>query len=205
MSKVFFDVAVSIDGFLAGPNARPDNPLGDGGTRIHEWMFKLASWRERAGLEGGVRTPDDTMVAASFERAGAYLMGRRMFDEGEANWPANAPFRAPVFVLTHERREPWVREGGTTFYFVTDGCDAALEQASAAANGKDVKLAGGAKLIQQFIKMGAVDDLTIHLAPLMLGGGVRLFESIDPERLALEATGATHSPFVTHLSYRVVK
>jgi dihydrofolate reductase len=118
MGKVFVDVGMSLDGFIAGPNGRPGNPLGDGGTRIHEWIYPFAAFAERIGLPGGATGPDDDVVRAVFARCGAYVMGRRMFDEGEVGWPEDAPFRAPVFVLTHQPREPWVRKGGTTFHFL---------------------------------------------------------------------------------------
>jgi dihydrofolate reductase len=129
MSKVFFDVGVSLDGYLAGPNRGPGNPLGDRGTRIHTWMFQTASFLDHIGVSGGETSPDDDLVRRVFERAGAYVMGRRMFDEGEVGWPENPPFRAPVFVLTHSAREPWPRAGGNTFHFVTDGIASALAQA----------------------------------------------------------------------------
>ena len=132
-------------------------------------------------------------------------MGSRMFGEGELVWPDPPPFRAPVFVLSHQAREPWVRKGGTTFTFVTDGFESALEQARAAAGDKDVRIAGGANTVQQFIKAGLIDELQIHLAPVLLGDGVRLFEHIDPEHVDLEKTRVIDSPRVTHLRYRVVK
>jgi dihydrofolate reductase len=205
MSKVFFDIGVSLDGYLAGPNRGPGNPLGDGGTRIHAWMFQTASFLERIGMPGGKTSPDDELVRKVFARAGAYVMGRRMFDEGEAGWPENPPFRAPVFVLTHSARESWPREGGTTFFFVTDGIVSALEQARSAAGGKDVRVAGGAETIWQFIEAGLIDEFNLHIAPLLLGTGIRLLDHIDPALLTLEQVGARSSPLVTHISYRVVR
>jgi dihydrofolate reductase len=133
LSKVFFDVAMSLDGYIAGPNRGPRNPLGDRGTSVHNWMFQTATFRKLIGMAGGDTGPDDAVVRAVFERSGAYVMGRHMFEEGEIGWPENAPFHAPVYVLTHTAREPWPRKGGTTFYFVTDGMARALEQAKAAA------------------------------------------------------------------------
>ena len=186
MGRVIFEVGMSLDGFIAGPNGRPGNPLGDGGTRIHQWVFNLASWRERLGLPGGEAGRDDELVRASYARTGAYVMGRRMFDEGEVGWPENAPFRVPVFVVTHKPRPPWVRPGGTIFTFVTGGIGSALAQARAAAGGHDVKIAGGADTIQQFLKAGLVDEFRVDLAPLLLGRGVRLFDQVDPDDLALE-------------------
>jgi dihydrofolate reductase len=152
MGQVFFDVGVSLDGFIAGPNRRPGNPLGDGGIRIHEWLFRTAYFRELLGMPGGEASKDDGMVRAIFARAGAYVMGRRMFDEGEVGWPEEAPFHAPVLVLTHSPRDPWPRKGGTTFVFVADGIASALAQARAAAGGRDVRISGGAAAIRQFLE-----------------------------------------------------
>jgi dihydrofolate reductase len=205
MSKVFFDVGVSLDGYLAGPNRGPGNPLGDGGTRIHEWMFQTATFLERLGLSGGEASPDDALVREVFARAGAYIMGRRMFDEGEIGWPENPPFRAPVYVLTHAAREPWPRQGGTTFYFVTDGIMNALEQARAVAGGKDVRVSGGADTIRQFIDAGLIDEFTLHIAPVLLGSGIRLLDHLDPARFRLEQVGGISSPLVIHIDYRCVR
>jgi dihydrofolate reductase len=203
MSKVFVDLGMSLDGFIAGPNGGPANPLGDGGLRIHDWVFELAGFRERLGMSGGGSGPDDALVRGVFARAGAYVMGRRMFDEGEVSWPEDAPFRAPVFVLTHKPREPWVRKGGTTFAFVTDGIESALRQARAAAGNKDVRVSGGADTVRQYIKAGLVDELTVHVAPVVLGSGVRLFDGLGPDDLRLGAPEAIASPQVTHIRYRV--
>jgi dihydrofolate reductase len=205
MSKVFVDVGMSLDGRIAGPNAKPGNPLGDGGTRLHQWAFQLSSFLERLGMSGGETGGDDALVRAVFARTGAYIMGRRMFDEGEGSWPKNPPFRAPVFVLTHQPREPWVREGGTTFTFVSDGLDSALRQARAAAGGKDVRVSGGADTIRQFLKRKIVDEMTIHLAPVILGAGVRLFDKVGPADLEATPEKVSGSPLVTHLTYKVAK
>ncbi|MEU1854181.1 dihydrofolate reductase family protein [Streptomyces sp. NPDC019990] len=204
MSKVFASLGMSLDGFIAGPNARPDNPLGDGGMRIHEWVFGVESWRERQSINGGQTNPDDDIVRENFSRAGAYIMGQQMFAEGEVGWPDPPPFRAPVFVLTHTPRKPWVRQGGTTFTFVTEGIDSALALAMArkAAGDKDVQISGGADTVRQFINAGLLDELQIHLAPLVLGSGVRLFDGVSPG-LSLELTRVVDSPQVTHLTYRV--
>jgi dihydrofolate reductase len=196
---------MSLDGFVAGPNAGPNNPLGDGGMRIHRWVYDLEGWRERQSLQGGKTNPDDEVSRETYDRTGAFVMGRRMFDEGEVGWPDPPPFRAPVFVLTKRAREPWVRQGGTTFTFVTDGVESALEQARAAAGEKDVLVSGGANTLGQFVEAGLLDELQIHLAPVLLGEGVRLFEGIDPENVELERTRVIDSPRVTHLRYRVVK
>jgi dihydrofolate reductase len=129
-------------------------------------------------------------------------MGRRMFDEGEVAWPENPPFRAPVYVLTHSPREPWVRQGGTTFHFVTDGLESALSQARAAAGDKDVRISGGIDTVQQAIQAGVLDECTIHLAPILLGAGRRLFDGIEPEKMKLVPVRADSSALVTHLDYR---
>jgi dihydrofolate reductase len=205
MSKVIVDMGMSLDGFIAGPNAGPQNNLGDGGTRIHRWVYELEAWRASQGLRGGKTTTDNEIVKEAFTRVGAYVMGRQMFDEGEVGWPDPPPFRAPVFVLTRQAREPWVRQGGTTFTFVTDGIESALEQARAAAGEKDVQISGGADVVRQFIEAGMLDELQIHLAPVLLGDGVRLFDGIDPDAVELEVTRVIDSPRVTHLKYRVVK
>jgi len=204
MSKVFFDVGMSLDGYIAGPNRGPKNPLGDGGVGMHEWMFRTQTFREKLGLGGaGETSRDDEIVRRSFERSGAYVMGRVMFDEGEANWPEEAPFGAPVFVLTHDPRAPWVRKGGTTFHFVTDGFESALAQAKAAAKGKDVRISGGAESIRQYLDAGQIDEFTLHIAPVILGEGVRLFHRLSPEKLKFEQTASSGSEIVTHVDYRV--
>jgi dihydrofolate reductase len=205
MGTVHASLGMSLDGFVAGPNAGPNNPLGDGGMRIHRWVYDLEGWRERQSLQGGKTNPDDEVSRETYDRTGAFVMGRRMFDEGEVGWPDPPPFRAPVFVLTKRTREPWVRQGGTTFTFVTDGVESALEQARAAAGEKDVLVSGGANTLGQFVEAGLLDELQIHLAPVLLGEGVRLFEGIDPENVELERTRVIDSPRVTHLRYRVVK
>jgi len=204
MSKVFFDVGMSLDGYIAGPNRGPKNPLGDGGVGMHEWMFRTQTFREKLGLGGaGETSRDDEIVRRIFERSGAYVMGRVMFDEGEANWPEEAPFGAPVFVLTHDARAPWVRKGGTTFHFVTDGFASALAQAKAAAKGKDVRISGGAESIRQYLDAGQIDEFTLHIAPVILGEGVRLFHRLSPEKLKFEQTASSGSELVTHVDYRV--
>jgi dihydrofolate reductase len=205
MGTVHANIGMSLDGYVAGPNAGPHNALGDGGMLIHRWVFDLESWRERQGLDGGQANRDDEVVAERDARTGAYVMGRRMFDEGEVGWPDPPPFRAPVFVLTRHARDPWVRQGGTTFTFVTDGIESAIEQARAAASDKDVQIAGGANAVQQSIKAGLLDELQIHLAPVLLGDGIRLFEQMGPEDVELEGTRVIDSPLVTHLRFRVVK
>ena len=206
MGTVHASLGMSLDGFVAGPNAGPNNPpLDDGGMRIHCWVYDLEGWRERQSLQGGKTNPDDEVSKETYARIGAFVMGRRMFDEGEVGWPDPPPFRAPVFVLTNRAREPWVRQGGTTFTFVADGVESALEQARAAAGEKDVLVSGGANTVGQFVEAGLLDELQIHLAPVLLGEGVRLFGGIDPQSVELEPTRVIDSPRVTHLRYRVVK
>ena len=203
MGMVFVDVGMSLDGFIAGPTAGPRNPLGDGGTCIHQWVYPLAAFRTRLGMEGGESGSDNDRLEAVFARTGAYVMGRCMFDEGEVGWPEDPPFRAPVFVLTHRPREPWVRRGGTTFTFVNEGVESALERARAEAGDRDIRISGGADAIRQCLEAGVVDELTIHLAPILLGRGVPLFERLLAERLALSIADVEGSPLVTHLTYRL--
>ncbi len=205
MSKVFFDVAVSLDGYIAGPNRGPRNPLGDRGTSVHNWMFQTASFRKMIGLPGGDTGEDDAVVRAVFERSGAYVMGRHMFEEGEIGWPEEAPFHAPVFVLTHAPREPWPRKGGTTFTFVTDGMKSGLEQAKAAARGKDVRISGGAATIRQFLKAGLVDEFTLHVSPVIQGAGVSLFDHMAHDDFKMEQAQVIASRLTTHITYRVAR
>jgi dihydrofolate reductase len=204
MSKVSAEMSVSLDGYIAGPNDGVDNGLGDGGERLHEWVVRLKSWREAHGYEGGETGPDDDLFAESVAKVGALVMGRRMFDHGEGPWGDEPPFHYPVFVLTHRPRDPLVKEGGTTFTFVTDGIESALEQARSAAGDKDVAVAGG-QAIQQFIAAGLLDELQLHVIPIFLGGGIGLFDQLGPDDTELECTRAIASPGVTHLKYRVLK
>ncbi|SDX16414.1 Dihydrofolate reductase [Amycolatopsis xylanica] len=198
---VFVDLSISLDGYIGGPNGGPANPLGDGGTRLHEWVFGQEAWRASQGLPGGETGPDNDVIKEVRARAGANVMGRRMFDEGEPNWPAEAPFHAPVFVLTHSPRDPWPRLGGTTFHFVTGSVEDAIEQAKAAAGGRDVQVNGGADMVRQALRAGLVDDLQLHVAPITLGRGTRLFDGMDDLRLVPDRVIA--SAGVTHLRYRV--
>jgi dihydrofolate reductase len=206
MSKIFFDIGLSLDGFIAGLNGGPKNPLGDEGVKIHDWMFKQKAFLERVGLPGGeTNNADSDIIEEIFNRTGASILGKRMFEEGEANWPEEAPFRTPVYVLTHKKREPWERKGGTTFYFVNDGIESALEKAKQAAGNKDVRISGGANTIQQYLNAGLIDEFSIHAAPILLGNGVRLFENIKKEKFPFEIIEAINSPRVTHLKYKVIK
>jgi dihydrofolate reductase len=208
-SATTLDISMSLDGFIAGPNQTLEQPLGDGGERLHEWLVGLASFRERHGLSGGgEKTADDELVEESLRTTGAVVMGRRMFSGGEGAWEDDPradgwwgdepPFRVPVFVLTHHPRETVVKQGGTSFTFVTDGIEAAHEQARAAAGDKDVYVGGGASVIQQYLNAGLLDELQVHVVPVLLGGGVRLFDGLD-EPVEVEATRVVSSPAVTHL------
>ena len=200
---------MSLDGFVAGPNQSTEKPLGEGGEALHDWAFDLAAWREPHGKEGGTTNASTEVVKESTDAAGATIMGRRMFggsegpwgdDPWEGWWGEDPPFHHPVLVLTHHEREPLAKEGGTTFTFVTDGIEAAAERAREAAGDKDVLVAGGANAAQQYIAAGLLDELQIHLVPLLLGGGVRLFDRLGP--LDLELVRVVEAPAVTHLRYR---
>jgi dihydrofolate reductase len=215
MTKLRLDISTSLDGFVAGPNRTVEQPLGDGGMQLHEWVFGLATWMESHGVEGeGATGPDDDLIKEQLAQPGAVLMGRRMFSGGEGPWEddPNAdgwwgddpPFHVPVFVLTHHAREVKPMEGGTTFTFVTNGIEAALEQARGVAGEKNVAIAGGANVVQQYLKAGLLDEMQIHVAPVLLGGGVRLFEDhVGAQPPEVEATRVIQSPTVTHLKYRV--
>ncbi len=215
MARVICDISTSLDGFIAGPNQTLEQPLGEGGEELHEWAYGLASFRERHGMDGGETGADDKVVKESLAAQGAVVMGRRMFSGGAGPWEddPNAdgwwgddpPFRVPVFILTHHAREPVTKQGGTTFTFATDGIEAALEQARAAAGDRDVLVAGGADAIQQSFRSGLLDELQIHLVPVLLGDGVRLLDNLGATQAGLELDRVVDSPAVTHLSYRVVR
>jgi dihydrofolate reductase len=215
MPRFFLDISMSLDGYVAGPNATLEQPLGEGGERLHDWALRLAGWRELHGLDGGETGPDDELARATWDRVGATIMGRRMFSGGagaweddpnaDAWWGDNPPFHHPVFVLTHHPRETVVKEGGTTFSFVDDGIESALEQARAAAEDKDVALGGGASVAQQYLQAGLLDELHIHVAPVLLGGGASLFGELGSDAPGLKLAKVVESPFVTHLTYDVEK
>jgi len=203
---------MSLDGFVAGPNPTLEEPLGKKGEELHEWVVRTNYWRERHGLEGGEEDEDSEVIREAFSSVGASVMGRRMFSGGSGPWESDPrsmgwwgdepPFHTPVFVLTHHAREPEEMEGGTTFFFVTDGIEAAVEQARAAAGEGNVAIGGGANAIQQALAAGLVDELQVHVAPILLGGGTRLFgEGADPIRL--EATRVLASPRATHVKFDV--
>ena len=213
MARLICDISTSLDGFVAGPNATLEEPLGAGGELLHEWAFAATSWRESHGLEGGEKNADSDVIDETLGATGAFVMGRKMFSGGEGPWENDPradgwwgdtpPFHVPVFVLTHHARETKVMEGGTMFNFVTDGVEAALEQARAAAGEKDVAVAGGASAVQQYLKAGLLDEIQIHLAPVLLGDGVSLFDRLGLDATSLEATRVIASPSVTHLRFRV--
>ncbi len=212
MGKLKLGIAVSLDGFVAGPNPTVENPLGEGGEQLHEWVFGLEAWRRPHGMEGGEVTAS-TQILEERNDAGATIMGRNMFGGGpgpwgddpwDGWWGDDPPFRRPVFVLTHHPREPLVKQGGTTFTFVTDGIEAALDQARAAAGGHDVALAGGADVAQQYLAAGLLDEVELDVVPLLLHGGTRLFENLAPE-VELEQVRAVEAPGVMHLKYTVMR
>lgn len=203
--KVHADMSMSVDGFIAGPNAGVGNPLGDGGDRLHQWLYELASWRVRHGLAGGKTNRDAQVLEEAFARTGAVVMGRLMFDTGEEPWGDDPPFHMAVYVVTHQERDVLVKEGATTFTFVTDGIESALDQARAAAGDKDVSIAGGANVVQQFLKAGLLDELQIHVIPVLLGDGIRLFDDGGTKPIELERRGVIESDEVTHLRYSVAR
>ncbi len=213
MTMVRFHISMSLDGFIAGPNQSEENPLGEGGTQLHQWAFALAAWREPHGEEGGEVNASTAVVEESLDNLGATVMGRNMFggegpwgdDPWDGWWGDDPPFHMPVFVLTHHAREPLVKQGGTTFTFVTDGIESALDQAIEAATGKDVALSGGANVAQQYLAAGLIDEMHIHVVPVLLGDGARLFDNLEGAEVRLECTRAVEAPGVTHLTYRVVK
>ncbi|MEP7347021.1 MAG: dihydrofolate reductase family protein [Gemmatimonadaceae bacterium] len=213
MTKLRLKISMSLDGFVAGPNQSVENPLGIGGMRLHEWAFQLEAWRAPHGLEGGVVNESAVVVEESLLNIGAELMGRNKFGGHPGPWNAaepwngwwgdDPPFHYPVIVLTHHPREPLVCKGGTTFTFVTEGLDAALEQARSAAGGKDVSLGGGASIARQCLLAGLVDEMEINLVPTLLGAGERLFDGVGALSemqlvRTIAAPGVTHYKFARH-------
>jgi len=202
---------MSLDGFVAGPSQSVENPLGIGGTRLHEWAFGLKAWRAPHGLEGGAVNESTVVIQESVANIGATVMGRNMFGGHPGPWDPkipwngwwgeNPPFHHPVFVITHHKRAPLELQGGTTFTFVTNGIEAALEQARRAAGGKDVSLAGGASAAQQYLRAGLVDEMEISIVPTLLGSGERLFDGIGDDLHGLELVRAVAAPGVTHVKF----
>ena len=200
--KVFFSVSMSLDGFIAPQTAA--ELMGKQWMELQAWVFPLRFFRENLKFgEGGEEGRDNDIARQTFERTGASIMGKRMFDAGEQMWPEEAPFHTPVFVVTHETRAPWERLGGTTFHFINDGIEAALKRARAAAGDRDIRIAGGGATILEYLNAGLVDEFTIALSPVLFGAGIRLFEGIDAARIALDLVQAEPSPRVTHITYKV--
>jgi dihydrofolate reductase len=210
MSTIRCHITVSLDGYVAGPNQSGENPLGEGGERLHEWALATDAWQAHHGGGGGERSADSEVIDETVAGVGAYVMGRRMFagagpwdPDWRGWWGEDPPFHAPVFVVTHHAREPLEMEGGTTFHFVTEGVAAAVEQARAAAGERDVMVAGGAATVQQVLAAGLLDELYLHTVPVLLGGGERLLDHVGAPRLEIVKT--VGSPTVTHVKYRVVR
>jgi len=212
MTKVFFSVSVSLDGYLAPPGMDIEH-AGDPAHedwaaqwgRLQSWIFPQRFFREKLQLgEGGETGTDNRILEHTFQRTGVSILGKRMFELGEAMWPEEAPFHTPVFVLTSQVRDPWPRPGGTTFYFVNDGIESALRQARAAAGDRDIRIAGGAEVIQHYLRAGLVDEFTLAISPVLFGGGPRLFAGIGRD-VGVELVETIASPRVTHVRYAVRK
>jgi dihydrofolate reductase len=209
VTSVRSQLSISLDGYVAGARQSLEHPLGEGGLRLHEWAFATSTWRRQHGGEGGEDGPDDDVAAAIVLGVGAHIMGRRMFGGGEGDWDRSwrgwwgedPPFHTPVFVLTHHVREPLEMAGGTTFTFVTSGVEAALEEARQAAGELDVAVAGGASTVRQFLVAGLLDELHLHIVPIVLGAGERLLDGVGD--VALEPVEVVASPAATHVRYRV--
>jgi dihydrofolate reductase len=207
---VKFQISVSLDGFVAGPNPGEEHPLGEGGEELHQWVFKLEAWRRPHGEEGGEVNASTEILEQSTDGVGATIMGRKMFGGGPGAWGEDPwtgwwgddpPFHTPVFVLTHHEREPLEMAGGTTFHFVTDGIESALEQAQAAAGDQDVQIGGGAEVAQQYLAAGLVDEIWLNVVPVLLGGGTPLFDETTAGT-GLEQVRVVAAPGVAHLNYR---
>jgi dihydrofolate reductase len=213
MGAFRFQIAVSLDGYVAGPQQSLENPLGIGGEDLHRWLFDLEVWRASEGEEGGQVNASTAVIEEAQANIGAVVMGRNMFGGGTGPWPEDPPWKGwwgddppyhvPTFVLTHHPREPEEMEGGTTFSFVTDGIRSAHDQAQQVAGDKDVLLGGGASVIQQYLAAGLIDEFWLHVAPILLGDGERLLENVGD--LEVEQMRAVEAPGVTHIRYRVVR
>lgn len=204
MGKIIFDSGISLDGYFAGDNRSPQNPMGGVSGKLHQWMLKQKAFWKHIKMDGGQEDgADGAVIDDVFARTGSYIMGKRMFEEGEVAW-AEDLYEADVYVLTHEKREPWVQKGTTTFYFINDGIQSALEKARESAKGRDIRIQGGANTIQQFLKAGLIDEFCIHIAPVFLGSGIRLFEDIE-DIYDIEIIEVIPSELTTHLRYKLTK
>ncbi|MDO9486298.1 MAG: dihydrofolate reductase family protein [Actinomycetota bacterium] len=200
--KVFFSVSMSLDGFIAPESL--SELMGQQWMELQAWVFPLRFFRENLKLgEGGEEGRDNDIARVTFERTGASIMGKRMFEAGEQAWPEDPPFHTPVFVVTHEQREPWTRLGGTTFYFINDGIHTALELARQAAGDRDIRIAGGGETILEYLNAGLIDEFSIALSPVLFGSGIQLFDGVDSARVALEQIRSESSSRATHLTYAV--
>ncbi len=215
MTKLRFNLAISLDGYLAGPDQSVDHPLGVGGLHLHDWAFPLAAFRRMHGMEGGEVNASSQVIEEAVANVGAFIMGRNMFGGYPGPWRDdppwtgwwgdNPPYHVPVFVLTHHARPPLAMQGGTTFSFVTDGIAAALAVARAAAGDKDIVVAGGARVAQQYLAAGLIDEVNVSIVPLLLGAGERLFDRLGGAAPRLEPVRVIEAPGVTHLKYRVIR
>ena len=207
MAKVFFSVTMSLDGFIAPEMMKMGVPVEQWlpqWMELQKYVFEQRFFRENLNLgEGGETGEDNRLLEETYKRTGVSIMGKRMFDGGEQAWPEEAPFHTPVFVLTKQVRSPWERPGGTTFHFVNDGIERALLRARNEAGDRDIRIAGGADVIIQYVNAGLVDEFAIALSPVLLGAGRRLFDGIDASRVSLDPMEAIRSPMVTHLRYAV--
>jgi dihydrofolate reductase len=210
MSKLRLNITTSLDGFVAGPDQSERGPLGIGGEQLHEWLVRLRAFRETHGEEGGEINASTPIAEEILGNIGATIMGRNMFGGGPGPWADdtwkgwwgdNPPYHSPVFVLTHHTREPLEMQGGTTFHFVTDGIESALEQARSAAGEKDVSLGGGADVTQQYLAAGLLDEIVVSIVPVFLGSGARLFDNLGDATPRLEQAEAIEAPGVTHIRY----
>jgi dihydrofolate reductase len=215
MSRLRCHISISADGYVAGPNQSEENPLGEGGERLHDWVVPLAAWREPHGKEGGEVNASTPIMEESLENVGAGIMGRNMFgppgggDWGDGEWKGwwgdEPPFHHDVFIITHHPRESLEMAGGTTFHFVTDGVEPALERAKESAGDQDVMVSGGAEVINEYIAAGLLDELDLHIVPVLLGGGARLFEDVGGAGIGLEQVRVVEAPGVNHVKYKVTK
>jgi dihydrofolate reductase len=205
MPKVFAQMAMSLDGFIAGPDDGPDNPIGTDGHRVFGWQFATRWWQAEHGTPDAEPTPDDPVLDEIFARSGATVLGRRMFDNGEVPWGDDPPYHQPAFVVTHRPRPTLPKLGGTTFHFVTEGIVRAIDLAGEAARDADVEIAGGADIVQQYLAAGLLDELELHIVPVVLGGGVRMFDRPGLESVRFAPGRVVASPSVTHIRYDVVR